>query len=302
MDVRHLELLREFADRGTVTAVAEATFRTPSAVSQHLKAAERDLGVRLVEPDGRRLRLTTAGALLAEGATDVAVALARVQAELDRLRQAPGGTVTLGTLPSAGQALVPGLLRRLRDSPIRLVFDDFDLSEDEFGGRTPDHDVVIAHTVAGHRREAVAGLHAEVLATEPIDVALPADHRLAAKERLRPGDVASEPWVGVPVGYPFDAILVAVENATGHELDRVQRVRDNHLVEALVAAGAGLALLPRFTTRPAPGVVTRPLTGVRASRDIVALARRDRAERASVAVVLEALRGAGAELAGQTPA
>ena len=60
MDLRHLELLRELADRGTVTAVAQATFRSPSAVSQQLHTAERAFQATLVEPDGRRLRLTAA--------------------------------------------------------------------------------------------------------------------------------------------------------------------------------------------------------------------------------------------------
>lgn len=66
MDVRHLELLRELGQRGTLAAVAEATYRTPSAVSQQLRTAERDLGVPLVEPVGRGLRLTAEGQLLAD--------------------------------------------------------------------------------------------------------------------------------------------------------------------------------------------------------------------------------------------
>ncbi|WP_036960199.1 helix-turn-helix domain-containing protein, partial [Promicromonospora kroppenstedtii] len=62
LDPRHLDLLREFADRGSVTAVARATHRTPSAVSQQLRTAQRELrGIPLVEPHGRGLRLTEAG-------------------------------------------------------------------------------------------------------------------------------------------------------------------------------------------------------------------------------------------------
>lgn len=302
MDVRHLALLRELADRGTITAVAEATSRTPSAVSQQLRTAEREVGVPLVTPVGRRLHLTPAGRLLARGATDVSAALARVQADLDRLRGAPHGTVRLGTLPSAGQALVPGLVRRLSAHDIALELDDFDLSEAEFGTRTRDHDLVIAHTATGRSPDGSAGLTMVTLATEPLDVALPAGHPLAARDALRPFEVAEEPWITVPAGYPFDTLLSAVENAAGRPFERAQRVRDNHLVEALVAAGSGLALLPRFTTRPGPGVVTRPLVGVRATRDIVALARPDTAERAAVEVVLDALVAAGAELALQSPA
>jgi DNA-binding transcriptional LysR family regulator len=70
-----------------------------------------------------------------------------------------------------------------------------------------------------------------------------------------------------------------------------QRFLDNGIVEALVAAGHGIAILPRFTTRAKEnGLVTRPLTGVRAVRQISALLRPDRAERPSVRLVVDALR------------
>lgn len=70
MDARHLALLRDLRDRGSVQAVATASQRTPSAVSQQLRTAQRDLKIKLVEPEGRGLRLTPAGELLAECAGD----------------------------------------------------------------------------------------------------------------------------------------------------------------------------------------------------------------------------------------
>ncbi len=96
MEIRHLELLRDLRDRGTLAAVAEATYRTPSALSQQLRTAERDLGVALVEPASRGLRLTWAGEVLADGADDVLTALARVQDNLDASRGAPAGVVRVG--------------------------------------------------------------------------------------------------------------------------------------------------------------------------------------------------------------
>lgn len=107
MEVRHLELLRDLRERGALGAVATATYRTPWALSQQLRTAERELGVALVEPASRGLRLTWAGEILAEGADDVLAALARVQAAVDAGRGEPSGTVRIGTLPSAGAALLP---------------------------------------------------------------------------------------------------------------------------------------------------------------------------------------------------
>lgn len=296
MDARHLQLLRELADRGTATAVAAATHRTPSAVSQQLRSAERQAGVPLVEAHGRGLRLTRAGSLLAEGAVEVGAALARVQAQLDALRDAPGGLVTIGALPSAAEVLLPELMTRLRGTDLRVVIDDFDLAESDFAGHAVDHDIVIGHTLSGDAPEGSSHLSRVTLAREPLDVAVPSSHALSRHSRLTPELVVAEPWIGVPRGYPFDTVLKAIETVTGQEVERVQRVRDNRVVEALVASGLGLALLPRFTTRPYPGVVTRPITGVDASRQVVALSRRDVAERFAVRTVLGHLSDVGSEL------
>lgn len=289
MDLRHLELLRELRDRGTLAAVAEATHRTPSAVSQQLRTAERDLGTALVEPFSRGVRLTVAGRILADGAEVVGTAVAEVQARLDASLGEPRGTVSIGTLPSAGEALLPGLVQRLEGSAIELRLDDFDLAEADYAARSIDVDIVIAHSLTGDVPRGAEDLLSTRLVGEPIDVALPSAHPLAARERLHADDLVGSAWIGVPEGYPFDTILAAVENRTGERLDRRIRLRDNHLVEALVGSGVGLALLPRYTTRPRPGVVLRPLDGVRAVRTIVALSRPDRRARLAVRTVIDHL-------------
>jgi DNA-binding transcriptional LysR family regulator len=296
MDIRHLTLLRELADRGTLSAVATATFRSPSAVSQQLHSAERAFGTALVEPDGRGLRLTAAGDLLARGAVDVAATLERLQRELDDLSGRPAGTVTVAALPSAIEFLLPGLLARLADSAITLALTDEDVAEADFADRAADHDLVIGHslsdTPAGADR-----LVTRLLAREPLDVAVPAGHRLAGRASLTAADLAGEAWIGVPLGFPFDTVRIAIENRAGEPLRVVQRIRDNRVVETLVAAGQGCALLPRYTTRPRPGVAMLPLADVRSVRSIVALGRPDRLERAAVREVLAALAGAGREVA-----
>jgi DNA-binding transcriptional LysR family regulator len=295
MDVRHLELLRELSDRGTITAVAAATFRSPSAVSQQLQTAERAFGARLVEPDGRGLRLTEAGRLLAEGAIEVAATMGRLQRGLDDLRGEPTGPVSIAALPSAAELLIPPLLVRCAGTGIEVTLTDADVAEADFATRAADYDLVIGHSLA----QVPAGadrLVAVTVATEPLDVAVPAGHRLAGRDRVTASDLAGEPWIGVPIGYPFDTVRIAIENRCGAQLDVVQRIRDNRVVEALVAAGMGCGLLPRFTTRPRPDLVTLELADVRSVRSIVALGRPERVERAAVRRVIQHLRQIGRAL------
>ncbi|MFW5472898.1 LysR family transcriptional regulator [Knoellia sp. CPCC 206450] len=298
MDVRHLRLLRELAERGSVTAVAAATHRTGSAVSQQLRTAERDLGVRLVEPAGRGLRLTDAGRLLAEAALDVEAALARVEARLDDFRGRPTGRVRVAALTSAAEVLVPGAMSALSADGIEVELTDTDVSESDYAGLVADHDVVIGHSLLGPVPQGAEHLVRTVLLREPLDVAVPTGHPLAAKDVLRPRDVVDETWVGVPDGYPFATVLESVERATGRSVAVAQRIRDNRIAEALVVAGTGLALLPRFTTRPREGVVPRPLRGVNARRWVVAMSRPDRAERAVVRRTVAALRETGRRASG----
>ncbi|QFG68541.1 LysR family transcriptional regulator [Ornithinimicrobium pratense] len=296
MDVRHLELLREFADRGSVTAVAEATGRTPSAVSQQLQTAQREFGAELVVPEGRGLRLTAAGELLARRAVDVAVVLAEVAADWDAFRRQPSGAVSVVTLPSAGEYLLPAALGTLAAEGIQVTCTDDDVAEADWADLAKDHDIVIGHSLSGRRPPGTEQLRVAPIVREPLDVALPAGHALANRQTLTPTDLVDHPWIGVPEGFPFDTVLRAIEDETGARLHVVQRVRDNRLVEAFVAAGVGVALLPRFTTRLREGVQLRPLVGVDTGRQVLAIQRPDRAQRLAVRRTLAALRQAATDL------
>ena len=298
MDVRRLEFLRELSERGTVGAVAEAMKVTPSAVSQQLKALEREAGYTLLEPSGRGVALTEAGRALARTATEIVTAVQRAEGRWREYMEQPAGRVTLRTFPTGGEMLLPGLLTRMAERPdVELVCTDENGTVD-FADLTPDHDIVIADSPTTADSWHERSLQVVPLMSEPLDVALPEDHPLARKDSLSPKDVAGETWIGVPHDYPFDSVLERVVAVTGEPVRVAQRIADNGIVESLVAAGHGIAILPRFTTREhGNGLVTRPLVGIRAKREITALLRPDRYERPSVRAVVDALRAEAREVA-----
>ncbi len=292
MDIRRLELLRELADRGSVTAVAAATHRTASAVSQQLKILEREAGVPLTERSGRGIQLTSAGRALARTATDVATAIERAEALWDEFRAQPRGEVTLTIFPSGGQMLLPGLLDAVSGMPgLTLHASDVDRAVSEVDDLTADFDLVVADSPGILPAWTQRQLAIVELMREPLDVALPDGHPLGSRRSLTPADLIDETWIGVPKGLPFDRVLRGIEAANGSHARVAQRFTDNGIVESLVAAGHGIAILPRFTTRDREnGLITRPLEGVRAARLISVLMRPDRAERPSVRLIVEALR------------
>ena len=188
--------------------------------------------------------------------------------------------------------LLPGVLSDIASVPgLELHCSDGDPAHADFSDQVADFDIVVADSSGILPTWRERALSVVPLFTEPLDVALPEGHPLAAKQALTPRDIAAENWIGVPVDYPFDRILVDISATVGHALNVTQRLRDNGIVEALVAAGHGIAILPRYTTREHEnGLVTRPLVGVRTERLVSILMRPDRAQRPSVRRVVESLK------------
>jgi DNA-binding transcriptional LysR family regulator len=291
-DVTLLPVLRELDERGSVTAVAAATHRTPSAVSQQLQTLQRQVGVPLVERVGRGVRLTEHGQVLAGLAGVVATAVATVDAAWQEHLGGASGVVDLAIFPSAAELLLPGLLDRMREHPaIDLVLSDVDVSENGFAPLTADHDVVVGHRPDGSSPPHRQTLETVALLREPLDVALPEGHRLADRARVGIDDVVDETWIGVPRDYPIDRVLTAMAAARDTPPSVAFRTIHLPVIENLVAAGHGIALVPRYTSRTrAPGRFhLAELADVRAGRRIEALVRPDRAVRPVVRTVLEAL-------------
>lgn len=290
MDIRRLDLLRELAERGTITAVAKATHRTPSAVSQQLKLLEREVGAPLTEPSGRGIKLTHAGRTLAASARDVRIAIERASALWDEYANNPIGEVTLAVFPTAGQMLLPGALTTVANvDGLEVLCTDVDPTVAAFADVAHDYDVVIAHSPQGESAWAGRGLTMVPLMVEPLDVILPLEHRLSSRASVSPRDLVGEAWIGMPIGFPTNRVLLEIEAYTHEPVTIVQRFSNSKIIESLVAAGHGIAVLPRYTTTN-EALAVKPLSGIESIRHIVALMRPDRAERLSVRTLVTALR------------
>ncbi|WP_028050662.1 LysR family transcriptional regulator [Cellulomonas sp. URHD0024] len=301
MDARALETLRTVGSQGGVTAAAAVLHLTPSAVSQQVAVLQREVGVPLTERVGRGLRLTPAGEALAVAGLDVAVALERAQAACDAFLERPKGTVRVSAFQSGAELLLPGLLTRVgRLGGITLECTDEDVAQEDFAALTDRIDIVVAHRPEGS--PGWPGVRVVPLLREPLDVAVALDHPLAGRTAVEPADLADADWISVRVGFPIAALVTEVATRAGTESAGtapriVHRVNDFHVVEALVGAGHGISLLPRYTFGGSTRIRLLPLEGVRAGRRIDALLRRDRFERVVVRRVLHELQTLAGEIA-----
>ncbi len=301
MDVRALETLRTVRSQGGVAAAAAVLHLTPSAVSQQLAALSRETGVPLTERVGRGLRLTAAGDALADAGVDVAVAVERARAACAAFLGRPEGTVRVSAFQSGARLLLPPLLTRVRAlGGITVECSDEDVAQDAFPALTDRVDVVVAHRPddGAEWPGTPSRLRVVPLLHEALDVAVPADHPLAGHDRVRAGELVGEDWIAVREGFPVATVLAAVAAGSGTAPRIAHRVNDFSVVEAMVAAGHGISLLPRFTAGGSPGVRLLPLAGVRAGRRVDALLRPDTAERLVVRRVLDELVAVAAEAGG----
>ncbi|MCF3937091.1 LysR family transcriptional regulator [Gordonia tangerina] len=294
MDVKRLRLLREFADRGSIGAVADAMHMTPSAVSQQLKVLTREAGVDLLAQDGRRIRLTDAGRALVLRADEVIAAVERAQEEMEGYRSG-AATVRLAMFPSGAALLLPGVLDRVAGSGVEVIAAELDVGYPDAAPALADFDIVVTHR--DERTAPVRAPRVEVteLMREPVDVVVAAGSEFADRDDIEVDDLADCDWISVEGGFPVDDVLLSISAVTGVAPRVTQRMLDFGTIQSIVAADHGIALIPRFAVRH-PGVKRLTLKGVRAARVYEALTRPGM--RRAVTDVVDHL-VASAEAAGQ---
>ncbi len=293
IDVRRLAVLRELHRCGTVTAAAAALHLTPSAVSQNLAALSRETRTRLVEPHGRGIRLTGAGLVLLRHAEAVFGELERTEAAVAALADGHAGVATIGAFPTAINGLIiPALAGLRRDRP-GLQVGVLDLVGDEAVAALMRRDIDLALWLAypGSRAAEERGAVGEPLLEDVMDVALPADHRLADSAALRLADLKDEAWIAGSPQSPCRRITNAACSAAGFAPLVEHCTDDWTAVVGLVGAGLGVALVPRLA-RPTPpaSVVVRPVASAPPRRNIQLLMRPAAALAPHLAPVLAALR------------
>ncbi|MFD4115835.1 LysR family transcriptional regulator [Streptomyces niveus] len=269
LSLHQLRLLRELAHRGTIAAVADALSYSPSAVSQQLSLLERNAGVPLLERSGRRVALTPAGANLVRHAEVILERLETARTELAEGREV-AGPLRLGIYPSAARALASGLLVSLRRSYPRLepwVW-EVDPADAPDALRAGQLDLALTHYYDSgdgevHAPPVEPGIESRAVFTERMRLATPVAHQ--AGPTPAPDDDPVRRWRDANWILPTPGTLCHTSvtrlcEASGFHVDSWHRVDDYETALGLVAAGAGVAVVPDLSAQnPPPGTVLTPL-------------------------------------------
>jgi len=289
LNLERLRVLRALAAAGSVRGAAGTLHVTTSAVSQQMARLEREIGQPLVERSGRGIRLTDAALLLAEHADTLLSHAEAIEADLARHRGAVAGELRVAAFATAARGLLPAALRALRDRhpALRVYTAEHEPAVAIPGVAGGDLDLAVVQDWPDEPLAVPPGLDRTGLTDDVFDVALPAGHRLAGRSAVELAELAGADWVSWPAGERcHDWLRRTVPDAT------VVHTASEHATQlALVAAGLGVALVPRLGRDPAPPGVRFAAVRPAPARRVFALWRTATARQPAIRALTVALRG-----------
>jgi DNA-binding transcriptional LysR family regulator len=281
LEIGLLRALHAVATGGSINAAAEALHVTNSAVSQRLAKLERDVGQVMLERHGRGVRLTDAAKLLVDHAEQILSRVDAAETALEGHRGAVVGKLSIAAFPTAARGLLPHTMRTLRaDYPqLHPVVHEQDPSTSVPLVVRGDVDVAVVQDWYNAPLGLAGDLKRVGLLDDGMDLALPATHPLSDRACLAIEDVAREPWVSWPRGTVCGDWLRHRLRGLGVEPHIEHAVAEYPTQLAMVAAGLGIALIPRLGRDPVPRGVRMVAVTPALSRHVYAVWRAETAHR-----------------------
>ncbi|WP_345605568.1 LysR family transcriptional regulator [Pseudonocardia adelaidensis] len=294
LDLRRLHVLRVVHQLGTVTAAAGSLHLTPSAVSQQLRQLAHDLDVPLLEPDGRRVRLTPAALTLLRHADEIAARWEAARADLQAGAGRALPTLRLAGFTTSLRTLVVPAVEHLRAREPVLTVRIMEVETSEAFGQLLTGEIDIAVTLPNQGGPPLDDprFEQEPLLDEPLDLLVRRDHRLAGAGPVTLEDAAHEAWIlPRPGTCDHQEISAAACAAAGFTPEVAHEAMDWPAVAAMVACGLGICLKPRLVRVPAElPVMAVPLAGPAAPhRRLLTCTRRGSRAQPHIAAGLDAL-------------
>ncbi|MFJ2914068.1 LysR family transcriptional regulator [Streptomyces sp. NPDC087228] len=302
LNLERLRTLDALARHGSVSGAAEGLHVTTSAVSQQMSKLEREVGQQLLTKNGRGVRLTDAGQLLADHAARILSQVELAQSDIEAQRGEVVGEIRLSAFPTAARGLFPAVLRTLQADHPELRLRTREL-EPEDGIRAVirgDVDLAVVLDWSNKRLPVPGGLARAELLDDAPDIAMPAGHRLADRAEVDLEEFADDDWVSWPEGeFCYDWLMFTLRSK-GIEPRIAHLAGEHHTQLALIAAGMGVCVAPRLGRGPVPDGVRLVPVRQQMRRHVHAVWRTDADRRPSIRAAVAALRMAGREMHAPT--
>ncbi|WP_446224312.1 LysR family transcriptional regulator [Nocardia sp. IBHARD005] len=291
IDTHRLMIFRSVVATGSVAAAASTLGYSPSAISQHLAALQRETGLRLLERVGRGVEPTPAGRVIAGEAAKVLDELTALGSTVSDLRAGKAARITINSFSSAGTHWMPDVVATLThefpDTRVRLrIIDELAAVSDN----RPD----IALTVRLGKPTHVVGYTHHDLMTESYVAVVPADHELAAHTTVEVAELEQYRWIDNDTSHgPCRQAMLNACAAAGFTPRFVVETTDYPSALRFVARGVGITVVPRLgATDLPPGSRALELTNPTPRRTICAHIKDSESYNPVVIRTMELLRAA----------
>lgn len=279
LDLRQLQALRAVHDAGSVTRAARALAWSQPTVDYHLHALEALVGGPVLERTPRGSTPTEVGALLVERGDEILALSERAVADARELQRRGRTTLRFGTYPTAA-TLLPEIVARVRATGRELEVVLHEVPQLLEGLHRGELDALLAYSVPTIALAVRPEFEVAEVYRDPLHVALPADHPLAAAESLDTAALRSLhelPWVlGSSERDPMDVLLIATFEEAGLRPEVSIRTDDMQVMLAMVTARLAVCLVPRLAVpTPPPGVALVPIADASFARTLLAVVPKD---------------------------
>ena len=294
-----MRALSFLAAQGSFSAAADALGTSQSAVSQLIAALEQEVGVPVVRRGTRPLELTEAGSALARHAAGIIARLETAEQDVAEIAERRRGRLRFGCFPTVLSTLMPAAFARFRrlhpDVRLTVVDDHLHRLVPRLESGELDLAVIYDHEALP---EVGAGRFKRVpLLVDQFHAVLPAAHPLAMRRTLRLQDLRAESWIGGAPSSAWFAIVRQACRGAGFAPQADFASDDYIAVQALVAAGLGVSVIPGLAvTHPLPGVAVRRLATAAPVRRICAAWPVDGYQGATVKAMVDSLRLSAQEM------
>ena len=278
LQLSRLRVFVEVAKQGSISAAAEELSYTQSAVSQQIAALEAETGVTLIERLPRGVRLTTAGATLLTHAEGILGRLAAAEADMEAIAGLRGGQLRMASFPTAGATLMPFAIALFRAQHPEVELSLAEGEPEEIAPRlfAGEFDLALLFEFPATSDSLTEDLVRQPLFEDPMFLALPADHALARRRTLRLADLRAEAWVQTSSSSPCARHVVRSCHAAGFEPIVSFESDDYQTVQGLVAAGVGVALIPKLALAAGrEDIAIRALSPASPVRNVIAATPED---------------------------
>ena len=249
----HIATFVEVVRQGGFSQAAKVIFATQSTVSKAVKQLEDELGVPLLERSGRRSELTAAGKIVYSRAVSLLAEGEGLIAELDELRGLKRGTLHLG-FPRVGSSAVfapmfASFRRRHPGVEVELAVHDPKRLEEILRAGELDF-AALVHPIP-------RDLDYQDVRTDPLVVLVPRDHALAGRKAVRVEKLAGFPFILFEEGFALNELILDACRSKRITPKIAARSGQVDFIFELVAAGVGIAFLPRVVAEQRPHRLVR---------------------------------------------